>query len=139
MITLSTYRNVLQANRDKGMLESSGIPVSISGDDSASAGYGTVLGEIILQVQEKDEEQARKIINDHEGFLPLPDDFVPPPLPPEPRDSQLGTMKNRSIDVGIIVILTLLVVFVMLAAFSSRSQKRSTLPSFLSFPHSSHP
>jgi len=119
---LQKYRNVLQANRDKGMLEASGIPVTISGDDSAAAGYGTILGDIILQVQDEDVEKARKILGTHEGFSPLPDDFEPPPCPPEPPSDPNA---ERRTNVGIIVVLTLLGIFIILVAFHSKGRSAS--------------
>ena len=122
MIMLQKYRNVLQANRDKSMLEASGIPVTISGDDSAAAGYGTVLGDIILQVQDEDVEKAREILSTHEGFSPLPDDFEPPPCPPEPPPEPNAERRTK---VGIIVVLTLLGVIIILVAVHSGGRSAS--------------
>jgi len=38
----------------------------------------SVLGELRLQVQEEDVERARRVLDEQEGFSPLPDDFIPP-------------------------------------------------------------
>jgi hypothetical protein len=126
MIMLQKYRSVLQANMDKSLLEASGIPVTISGDDCAAAGYGMVLGDIILQVQDEDEDKARKLLSTHEGFSPLPDNFEPPLCQPEPPSEPNA---ERRTNIGIFVVLALLGIFMMLAVFHSRgrltSQERS--------------
>lgn len=78
MVTLKTYIDLSQAERDRSLLEAAEIPVFLAGENSASAGYGSVLGELRLQVEEADVERARRALDEHEGFAPLPDDFVPP-------------------------------------------------------------
>jgi hypothetical protein len=83
MITLARYLNLSQAERDKTLLEAAGIPVFLAGENSASAGYGSVLGELQLQVPEADADRARRVLYEHEGFTPLPDDFIPPEEPTE--------------------------------------------------------
>ena len=83
MVTLRTYTDLGQAELDKSLLEAAGIPALLAGENSASAGYGGVLGELRLQVAEADADRARRVLNEHEGFTSLPDDFVPPAEPPQ--------------------------------------------------------
>ena len=78
MVTLRTYIDLSQAERDRSLLQAVDIPAFLAGENSASAGYGSVLGELRLQVQEADVERARRALDEHEGFSPLPDDFIPP-------------------------------------------------------------
>ena len=78
MVTLRTYTDLGQAERDKSVLEAADIPVFLAGENSAAAGYAAVLGELRLQVEEADVEHARRVLDQHEGFSPLPDDFIPP-------------------------------------------------------------
>ncbi|MGO9246648.1 MAG: DUF2007 domain-containing protein [Verrucomicrobiia bacterium] len=124
MVTFRKYLVLSQAERDKSLLEAAGIPVFLAGENSAAAGYGTVLGELRLQVQEADADRARRVLDEHEGFAPLPDDFIPP-ADPARTGAGLETMETttNSTDAGnknilISVVITLLVVAVAIALYN---------------------
>jgi Putative prokaryotic signal transducing protein len=97
MVTLARYLNLGQAERDKTLLEAAGIPVFLAGENSASAGYGSVLGELQLQVPEADADRARRVLYEHEGFTPLPDDFIPPEEPHEETTTGDGVARGNVI------------------------------------------
>ncbi|HUK82460.1 MAG TPA: DUF2007 domain-containing protein [Verrucomicrobiae bacterium] len=78
MVTIRHYLDLAQAEREKCLLEAAGIPVFLAGENSAALGVASVLGELRLQVQEEDVERARRVLDEQEGFSPLPDDFIPP-------------------------------------------------------------
>jgi hypothetical protein len=82
MVTLRKYMVLAQAERDRSLLEAAEIPVFLADECSAVSGYASVLGEIRLQVEQEDVDRARRVLDQHEGFMPLPDDFVPPEEPP---------------------------------------------------------
>src|ERR1043166_7422352 len=88
MVTLKHYMDLGQAERDKCLLDAAEIPVFLAGENSAAIGYASILGELRLQVQETDVDRARRVLDEHEGFSPLPDDFIPPEEPPEPRPTR---------------------------------------------------
>ncbi|MGA2604802.1 MAG: DUF2007 domain-containing protein [Verrucomicrobiia bacterium] len=124
LVTFRKYLALSQAERDKSLLEAAGIPAFLAGENSASAGYGTVLGELRLQVQEADADRARRVLDEHEGFAPLPDDFIPPADPahagsrsetmePTTNDTETG---NKNIVISVVI--TLLVVAVVIALFN---------------------
>ncbi|HUJ12107.1 MAG TPA: DUF2007 domain-containing protein [Verrucomicrobiae bacterium] len=94
MVTLRRYTNFAEAEYDKSLLEAAGIPVFLAGENSAAAGYGSVLGELRLQVEEAQVDWACRVLDEHKGFAPLPDDFIPPEesSPGEP------TLMNENID-----------------------------------------
>lgn len=78
---------MVKAEMDKSLLEAAGIPAFIAGENSASIGYGTVLAEIHLQVQDADVDRARQVLQDNNEATPLSDDFIPPAVPSLPDDS----------------------------------------------------
>ena len=124
MVTFRRYLALSQAELDKSVLEAAGIPAFLAGENSASAGYGGVLGELRLQVQEADADRARRVLDEHEGFTPLPDDFIPPADPartgarletmePTPNNTDTG---NKNIVISVVI--TLLVVAVAIALYN---------------------
>ena len=124
MVTFKKYLVLSQAERDKSLLEAAGIPAFLAGENSASAGYGTVLGELRLQGRETDADRARRVLDEHEGFAPLPDDFIPP-ADPARTGARLETMEptTTNTDTGnknivISVVITLLVVAVAIALYN---------------------
>jgi hypothetical protein len=123
MVTFRKYLNLSEAERDKSLLEAAGIPVFLGGENSAAAGYGGVLGELRLQGQETDAERARRVLDEHEGFAPLPDDFIPPTDPArtgagvetlEPTTNNADT-SNKNVLISVVI--TLVVVAVAIALY----------------------
>ena len=98
MVTLRRYLNVWEAERDKSLLEAASIPTFLSGENSASAGYGTVLGELRLEVEEADVDRARRVLDEHKEFAPLPDDFIPPENQPEANPRLENTETNAKME-----------------------------------------
>ena len=82
MVTLRQYRDAIRAGMDKSLLDAAGIPAFLADADSASVGYGAVVGGVRLQVEEADFERAWRALGEQADFAPLPDDFVPPEEPP---------------------------------------------------------
>jgi hypothetical protein len=76
MITVATYRNLNQAEIGRIRLEEDGIKAFIADQANATAGYGSVTGDIRLQVPESDAERASAILSKAEP-VDLPDDFDP--------------------------------------------------------------
>jgi len=112
-----------RAGRDKSLLEIAGIPAFLAGENSASLGYGSILGELRLQVREADADRARRVLDEHEGFTPLPDDFIPPAAPAQ-AGARSETMETNTDNTGtdtknivISVVITLLVVTVAIVLF----------------------
>jgi Putative prokaryotic signal transducing protein len=124
MITLRRYTDLGQAELDKSVLEAAGIPAFLAGENSASVGYGGVLGELRLQVQEADADRARRVLDEHEGFTPLPDDFIPPENQPE-ANPRLENMETNIKNVVVSVAVTLLVVIAALPALNPRKTSSS--------------
>src|SRR5262249_27110317 len=109
MITLQRYSDVVQAEMDKSLLEAADIPAFIVRENSAALGYGTVLGEIQLQVDDADIDRARQILRD-KSTAPLPDDFVPPAVPsPETPGLKIPDPDNvRSVTAAVITVVVTL-------------------------------
>ena len=116
MTTLRQYIDVARAELDKSLLETAGIPAFIADENSLSIGYGSILGGVRLQVQDADADLARRVLQEHEGATPLPDDFIPPEAPP-PEKPRLKTVEARGLGLVSSVVITLVVLFVMIAAF----------------------
>ena len=75
LITIESYRDVLEADMAKTRLDSAGITSFIVGGEAAVL-YGTGLGGLQLQVSPEDEVDARAILND-----PGPPDGGVPSVP----------------------------------------------------------
>jgi hypothetical protein len=119
MTTIRNYLNPAEAGLAKSLLEAAGIPAFVADEDSTSSGYGTVLGGVRLQVQDADVERARQILKDQQAGTPLSDDFVPPE-PPPPEAAGLETMVCDNKNIFVSVMLALILIFAMIAAFNSR-------------------
>lgn len=114
MHTIGHYLDLNQAERDKSILEAAGIRTFLAGESGALTGYASILGELRLQVDEADAERARRVLEDHEGFAPLPDDFIPPPEQP-PAAPQAQPWASRAFMWGSMVTLA---VFGIVAALT---------------------
>ncbi len=120
MVTLKQYTDLVRAGSDKALLETAGIPVFLAGENNAAIGYGSILSELRLQVQEVDADRARQVLNEREELAPLPDDFIPPELPLETASKKDGLHLNTK-NVALAVILILLVLVTMYVAFHPRA------------------
>src|ERR1035438_2183057 len=116
MTTLRKYLDVVKAEMDKSLLEAAGIPAFIAGENSASIGYGGVIAEIHLQVQDADVNRARQVLQDNQEAPPLSDDFIPSEPPPA-EAPPLKIAVSSSTRAVLSVLVTLVVTFGMLAAF----------------------
>lgn len=124
MVTFRRYLDLNQAERDKSLLDAAGIPAFLAGENSASIGYGGITGELRLQVREADADHARRVLDEQEGFTPLPDDFIPP-ADPAHAGTRLETMETSTDDtetgnknILISVVITLLVVALAIALYN---------------------
>jgi Putative prokaryotic signal transducing protein len=64
MTTLRTYGNLAEAGFAKSLLESAGIRAELADEHSYGLGYGVVVCELRLQVEEADLERARKVLEE---------------------------------------------------------------------------
>lgn len=77
VITIRTFVNNSEAWLARSLLESEGIRAEVA-DDNMNAGYASLALNARLQVAVEDRERAIEVLDRHEAFTPLPDDFVPP-------------------------------------------------------------
>jgi hypothetical protein len=76
VITVATYRNLNEAEIGRIRLKGEGIEAFIADQATVTAGYGTVIGWIRLQVADSDAERAVAILSKAES-AGLPDDVDP--------------------------------------------------------------
>jgi hypothetical protein len=119
MVTVGRYMNLGEAERDKSLLDAAGIPAFLAGENSASVGYAGVFGELRLQVDDADVERARAVLTKHEGFAPLPDDFVPPEEPP----AETASDKQGTVNTIVVCLLVLSVVINILFLLRFRDRR----------------
>ena len=81
MKTLRTYGNLAEAGFAQSLLESAGIPAALADENAYTLGYGRVVGDIRLQVEEQDVEKAGHVLREgpdapvfHAGQAAPPDD-----------------------------------------------------------------
>ncbi len=126
MITLRKYVDVVKAEMDKSLLEAAGIPAFIAGENSAAIGYGSILAEIYLQVQDADVDRARQVLQDNQEATPLSDDFIPPEVPSLPGDSspkaaseqeEWETEDSSGMRAALYAVATVIFIFAMFVAF----------------------
>ncbi len=83
MKTIRRFSNLAEAGFARSLLEATGIRAFLTDEHAFTLGAQYAPWGIRLQVSEPDAERAQRILDQQEGFLPLPDDFVPPePLYP---------------------------------------------------------
>ncbi|MGC3990583.1 MAG: DUF2007 domain-containing protein [Chthoniobacteraceae bacterium] len=80
MTTIHRFRSVWEAGYACSLLEAFDVEAELFDEFAYTMGPQYVPWGIRLLVAEEDIETARTILN-HEGVVPLPDDFVPPPDP----------------------------------------------------------
>ena len=117
MITIGQYPDSARAELDKSILESAGIRASLADENSVSAGYGSVLGGVRLQVEEADADRARQVLKEHYKVGPLPDDFVPPEEQTGAEPKLEAKKMNDSKNVVVAVVVTSLVVLLGVSLF----------------------
>jgi hypothetical protein len=61
MKTLRTYGNLAEAGFAKSLLEAAGITAELADENAYAAGYGRVVGDLRLQVDEQDFEKATHV------------------------------------------------------------------------------
>jgi len=83
MQTIRTFSNIAQAGFACSVLEAAGIHADLADENAFTLGPQYVPWGIRLQVPEPDADRAGRVLDHHEGFTPLPDDFVPPAEPSE--------------------------------------------------------
>jgi Putative prokaryotic signal transducing protein len=72
MTTVQTYGNLAEAGFAKSLLESAGIRAELADEHSYGLGYGPVVCELRLQVDEADLERARKVLAEGPDALASP-------------------------------------------------------------------
>ncbi len=135
MVTLKRYSNLTEADEDKALLEAAGIPAFLAGENITTAGYGGILNELRLQVAEADLERARHVLGEHEGFAPLPDDFVPPEEPPDDTASE----KQSAVSNVVMCLLVLSVLFNIIFLLRYRDRHSYTGTQSYDYNHDGHP
>jgi hypothetical protein len=89
MRTIKTYQNGGEAGFAQSLLNSMGIHAILPDEHACVIGGMSVLPEgFRLQVEDGDAEQALRVLNEQEGFSPLPDDFVEPERAPGAIDQE---------------------------------------------------
>jgi hypothetical protein len=83
MKTIRRFSNVAQAGFARSVLEAAGIDATLADEHAFTLGPQYAPWGIRLQVPDGDVERAERVLDQQEGFLPLPHDFVPPPEAPE--------------------------------------------------------
>ena len=83
MKTIRRFSNVAQAGFARSVLEAAGIDAALADEHAFTLGPQYAPWGIRLQVPDPDAERAERVLDQQEGFLPLPDDFVPPPETPQ--------------------------------------------------------
>ena len=79
MVTIHTYTDSVEAGLAQSLLASRGIQAVLQDENAFNMVLpGGLLGGVRLQVFAEDAEEARRIVQDGEGTIPLTDDFVPP-------------------------------------------------------------
>ena len=80
MVTIQTYNDTTEAGLAQSLLASRGIESFLQGESSVNLVVpgGSLLGGVRLQVDDADADEARRIVQDGEGTVPLTDDFIPP-------------------------------------------------------------
>lgn len=82
MNTIRRFSNVAEASFARSVLEAAGINAVLADENAYTLGPQFAPWGIRLQVSEPDAERAQRVLDQQEGFTPLPDDFVPPPALP---------------------------------------------------------
>ena len=84
MKTIRRFSNIAEAGFSRSILQAAGIDAALADEHAFTLGPQYAPWGIRLQVPDSDVERAARVLDQQEGFLPLPDDFVPPPESPEP-------------------------------------------------------
>lgn len=83
MKTIRQFWNVTEAQFARSLLLDSDVPATLADVDTATLGPGYGGWGARLMVEDADVDRALRILDEAEGFEPLPDDFEPPPAPAE--------------------------------------------------------
>lgn len=138
MKTIRRFNNVAEAGFAQSLLESAGLTAVLADDLTFALGPQYVPWGIRLQVAEEDLGRAEKILEEHEGYEPLPEDFVPPETEvvemvgsPDARAAVMGRGAAFLLG-GVLALLTVGCASVLLsAATENRNAWRFTLsPNF---------
>src|SRR6266511_6432925 len=117
MTTVRTYGNLAEAGFAKSLLEAAGVRAELADEHTYGLGYGPVVGELRLQVDEADLERARQVLD--KG----PDASSQPPK--ETQDFE-PKEKGRRFPAGIFVAVG--VAFVVLLFAVSQFRKKQQQP-----------
>ena len=79
MLTIRRFSNIAEAGFARSVLEAVGIEAVLADEHAFTLGPQYAPWGIRLQVPEGDAERAKRVLDQQDGFLPLPDDFLPPP------------------------------------------------------------
>ncbi len=93
MKTIRRFTNIAEAGFACSLLEAAGINAALADEHAYTLGPQYAPWGIRLQVSEPDADRAERVLDQQEGFSPLPDDFVPPP---EPADSLAAPSDRKS-------------------------------------------
>src|SRR4030095_6224206 len=123
MTTVQTYGNVAEACLAKSLLESAGIRAELADEHTYGLGYGPVVCELRLQVEEGDLERARKVLA--EG----PDALASPEIESTSVDREAGLApKGSRFPAGIFVAggIAFLVLLFYLAQYQKKKRQQDT-------------
>lgn len=84
MKTIRHFSNIAEAGFAHSLLQAVGIQAVLADEHAFTMGPQNVPWGIRLQVPETEVDQALRVLDQQEGFTPLPDDFSPPSDPSTP-------------------------------------------------------
>jgi len=87
MQTIRTFSNMAQAGIAWSVLKAAGIDAALADENAFTLGPQYVPWGVRLQVPEPDADEAKRVLDLREGFLPLTDDFVPPAEPAQESET----------------------------------------------------
>src|SRR4029434_6728849 len=118
MTTVQTYGNLAEAGFAKSLLESAGIRAELADEHTYGLGYGPVVCELRLQVEEGDLERARKVLA--EG----PDALASPEIESTSVDQEAGLApKGSRFPAGIFVAGGIAFLVLLFSVFSFQEKK----------------
>jgi hypothetical protein len=127
MTTLRTYGNLAEAGFAKSLLESAGIRAELADEHSYGIGYGPVVSELRLQVDEMDLDRAREVLD--KG----PDVPQPPREVVSPDEMSRLAKRGSRFPAGIFIALAVGFLALLFAVSQFREKQRKQADSHTTF------
>jgi len=138
MITVATFRNINDADAARIRLAAHGINAVIADEAFSTVGYGGMVIDIRLQVDDADAERAHTVLA-AEATSALPDDFDPGPEEADTMATDSGSgggdeayrrLLARKVDNGTLLVLAAICMVCLYIGFTCRDRgARSESPS----------